>query len=104
MAVYHLRPPRRTSRHYSTRSRSQAIYPNRLKKLDKISQPHQAWCSDLSRFVYRGSIWYLATIVDIATRQILAHRIGKRHDSQLVLDTLQSALSSNLKPAIFHSD
>jgi len=104
MAFYHLRPPRRTSRHYSTRSTNRHPYSNLLKNLDKISQPHQVWCSDLSRFVYRGSVWYLATIVDIATRQIVAHRIGKRHDSQLVLATLQSALSSGLKPTIFHSD
>jgi putative transposase len=46
----------------------------------------------------------LATIVDIATRQIVTHRIGKRHDSQLVLSTLQTAWSSGLKPSIFHSD
>ena len=104
MALYQLRPPRRTSRHYSTRSSSRVSYPNLLKNLDQAKQPHQVWCSDLSRFVYRGTVWYLATIVDIATRQIVAHRIGKRHDSQLVLATLQSALSSGFKPTIFHSD
>ena len=37
-----------------------------------ITQPHQVWCSDLSRIVYRGTIWYLATIEDVATRQIVA--------------------------------
>jgi putative transposase len=104
MALYQLRPPRRTSRHYGTRSTSRHPYANLLKNLDKISQPHQVWCSDLTRFVYRGSVWYLATIEDIATRQIIAYRIGKRHDSQLVLSTLQAALSSGLKPTIFHSD
>jgi putative transposase len=104
MALYHLRPPRRTSRHYSTRSTSRHPYTNLLKNSEKIKQPQQVWCSDLSRFVYRGSVWYLATIVDIATRQIIAHRIGKKHDSQLVLSTLQTALSSGLKSGIFHSD
>ena len=104
MALYQLRPPRRSSRHYSTRSTTRHPYSNLLKNLDTIKQPHEVWCSDLSRFVYRGSIWYLASIEDIATRQIIAHRIGKRHDSQLVLSTLQVALASERKPSIFHSD
>jgi transposase InsO family protein len=104
MSLYHLRPPRRTSRQYSTRSRTKHPYVNLLKSIDKISQPHQVWCSDLSRFVYRGTIWYLASIVDIATRQIITYRIGKRHDSQFVLASLQTALASERKPSIFHSD
>jgi putative transposase len=62
------------------------------------------WCSDLSRKVYRGASWYLATIEDLATRQIIAAKIGKRHDRQLVLATLRQASATRQRPAIFHSD
>lgn len=70
----------------------------------RVTQPHQVWCSDLSRLVYCGTVWYLATIEDRATRQVIAARIGKRHDSHLVLATLKQALASGHTPAICHSD
>jgi len=54
--------------------------------------------------VYRGTVWYLTTIEDVATRQVIAKRMGKRHDSHLVLATLQQALAIGHKPQIFHSD
>jgi hypothetical protein len=43
------------------------------------------WCSDLTRIVYRGTVWYLATIEDVVTRQIIARKVGNHHNSQLVL-------------------
>jgi transposase InsO family protein len=104
MTHFHLRPPRRKTRQFTTRSTTENSYQNRIKALNPIAQAHQVWCSDLSRFVYRGTVWYLASIEDVATRQILAYKIGKRHDSHLVLATLQDALASGYRPTIFHSD
>lgn len=103
MAKFNLRPPRRRVKRYSTVSTPHHTYPNLLNNLT-ITHPHQVWCSDLSRLVYRGTIWYLATIEDGATRQIIAANIGKRHDSQLVLATLHQAFATRQRPAIFHSD
>lgn len=104
MAAFKLRPPRRRRCCYTTRSTRSHPYRNLLKDLQAITQPHQVWCSDVSRLVYQGTVWYLASIEDMATRQIIAHRIGKHHDSQLVLSTIQQALATGLKPSIFHSD
>jgi transposase InsO family protein len=103
MAQFNLRPPRRGIPHYSTVSTPHHTYGNLLKSMT-VTQAHQVWCSDLSRLVYRGTVWYLATIEDLATRQVVAARIGKRHDSHLVLATLKQALSTGHTPAIFHSD
>lgn len=103
MAKYNLRPPRRRTKQYCTRSTPHHTYSNLLKQTT-ITQAHQVWCSDLSRLVYRGTVWYLATIEDVATRQVIAKQIGKRHDSQLVLATLQQALATGHQPYIFHSD
>jgi putative transposase len=104
MAHFKLRPPRRRSKHYTTRSTTPHLYHNLIKEMKTITLPHQVWCSDVSRLVYQGTVWYLATIEDRATRQIMAYRIGKHHDSQLVLATIQQALATGLKPSIFHSD
>lgn len=103
MAKFNLRPPRRRIPRYSTVFTPHHTYSNLLKDMT-VSTPHQVWCSDLSRLVYRGTSWYLATIEDWATRQVVAARIGKRHDSQLVLATLQQALAVGRTPTIFHSD
>lgn len=104
MAKFNLRPPRRLIKHYSTRSTSHHTYSNQIASLSAITKAHQVWCSDLTRIVYRGSIWYLATIEDIATRQVIAQQIGKHHNSQLVLETLQQAFKTGAIPTIFHSD
>jgi putative transposase len=104
MAKFNLRPPRRCTRHYSTRSTSHHTYSNQVTLLPEFTHPHQVWCSDLTRIVYRGTLWYLATIEDIVTRQVIAQQIGKHHDSQLVLSTLQQAFKTGIKPSIFHSD
>jgi putative transposase len=103
MAKFNLHPPRRRVKRYSTVSTPHHTYHYRLNNL-AITHPHQVWCSDLSRMVYRGTIWYLATIEDLATRQIITAKIGKRHDSQLVLATLHRAFAPRQTPAIFHSD
>jgi transposase InsO family protein len=103
MAQFKLRPPRRHIPRYSTVSTPHHTYHNLLKSMT-VTKAHQVWCSDLSRLVYRGTIWYLATIEDRATRQVIATRIGKCHDSHLVLATLKQALAEGQPPTIFHSD
>lgn len=104
MAKYKLRPPRRRAQHYCTRSTPHHTYTNLLKDQLPVTQAHQVWCSDLTRLVYRGTVWYLATIEDLATRQVIAQQIGKRHDSQLILASVQQALATGYQAQIFHSD
>jgi putative transposase len=103
MAKYQIYPPRRRAKSYCTRSTPHHIYQNLLKNL-ALTQPHQVWASDVTHVVYRGTIWYLATIEDLVTRRVLAKQMGKRHDSKLVLATLQQAFASEHVPQIFHSD
>jgi putative transposase len=104
MAKFNLRPPRRQVKRYSTITTPHHTYRNLLKEHPPITQPHQVWCSDLSRIEYRGTIWHLATIEDVTTRQVIAKRIGKKHDSHLIHTTLQQAFATDHKPQIFHSD
>jgi transposase InsO family protein len=103
MAKFNLRPPRRHVKRYSTDATSHHPYHNLLND-QTVTHPHQVWCSDLSRIDYRGTIWYLATIEDLATRQVIAQRMGKHHDSHLVLSTLRQAFTTGAQPILFHSD
>jgi putative transposase len=70
-----------------------------------VRSRNQVWCSDLSYFKFQGVTWYLATIEDIFTRQIIGYQVGKFHNSELVITTIKQAiLKEGINPEIFHSD
>ncbi len=105
MRKYGIKVPRRKIRNnFSTISVKHRLYPNLIKDL-KITYENQLWCSDTSRFIFHGQKWYIVTIIDIFTRQVLGFAIGRHHDSALVLEAIEMAmLASKTTPAIFHSD
>lgn len=105
MRKFNLKPPRRKIRHYCTKSTYDHDYTNLITgiTLDQV-KINQVWFSDVSFIKFDNRFWYLATIEDMATRQIVAVRIGKQHNSQLILTTIKQALFSDHKPDIFHSD
>lgn len=104
MKIFNIKPPRRKSHFYTTRSTSHHTYTNLIEGFVPI-KANQLWCSDLSYIKFQGRFWYLATIEDIFTRVIVGANIGKYHDSELVLATIKQAISNTKQvPEIFHSD
>lgn len=104
MKIFGIKPPRRKIHYYTTRSTSNHSYTNLIKDLKPI-KPHELWCSDLSYIKFQSKFWYLATIVDVVTRQVVAVQMGKYHSSELVLTTIRQAITNTRKaPQIFHSD
>jgi len=103
MNKFGIKPPRRKAKkHWCTVSTNNHNYTNLIKDLE-INQPHQVWSSDLSYIKFQGRFWYLATIEDLVTRQVIAAQVGKHHNAQLVLTTIKQALKLNT-PEFFHSD
>ncbi|MBI4039127.1 DDE-type integrase/transposase/recombinase [Candidatus Daviesbacteria bacterium] len=79
-------------------------YINLIKSFVPI-KANQLWCSDLSYIKFLDRFWYLATIEDIFTRQIVGVNFGKYHNSELVLQTVKQAiLNTKQTPGTFHSD
>lgn len=104
MRKFGIKPPRRKVNHFCTRSIKHRKYPNLIKNL-QITYEHQLWCSDTSEFKFHGEKWYLVTIIDIFTRQVLGVAIGKHHNSALVMETLEMAIATtHTRPTIFHTD
>lgn len=102
--IFGLKPPRRKSHFYTTRSTKHHTYTNFIKGFVP-TKIHQLWCSDLSYIKFQGKFWYLATIVDIFTRQVVGAQMGKYHNSELVLTTIKLAITNaKTVPQIFHSD
>lgn len=104
MRIFGLKPPRRKSHFYTTRSTGHHTYTNLIKGL-LPSKIHQLWCSDLSYIKFQGKFWYLATIVDVFSRQVVGAQVGKYHNSELVLTTIKLAITNaKTVPEIFHCD
>lgn len=105
MKKYEIKVPRRKIKHnFCTKSIQHRKYPNLIKDLE-IPYENQVWCSDTSRFIFHGNKWYIVTVIDIFTRQVLGVSIGKHHDSELVLEAIEMAFrTSQTAPEIFHSD
>ena len=105
MKKYGIKVPRRKRKNsFCTVSVKHRLYPNLIKDLP-ITYENQLWCSDTSRFIFHGQKWYIVTIIDIFTRQVIGVAIGRHHDSELVLRSIEAAIATtNTIPVIFHSD
>ena len=47
---------------------------------------------------------YLATVIDVYTKEILGYSLSTNHNSSLVCNSLKMSLNTKRKPVIFHSD
>lgn len=68
-------------------------------------RPNLVWASDFTYIKFLGAFMYLATIIDVYTREIIGWNISTRHDTKLVLGALQHAVERTQKvPVYLHSD
>lgn len=68
-------------------------------------RPNVVWTSDFTYIKFMGKFIYLATIIDVYTREIIGWNISVRHDTQLVLGALQHAIEqTGTIPIYLHSD
>lgn len=105
MKKYRMKPPRRkVKKSFCTTSTPHHQYHNLFKGWHP-DKPDQLWCSDVTYLKYVGRFWYLVTILDVFTRQVVGFAVGKKHNSQLILSAIKQALlRSETTPEIFHSD
>ena len=67
--------------------------------------PNIVWVSDFTYIKFQGKFIYLATIMDLFTREIVGWNISRFHNTQLVLGALEDAFSrSTRRPLYLHSD
>ena len=66
--------------------------------------PSHIWASDFTYIWFDGKWYYLATVLDLFTREIIGWQLGKRSRAQLIHLAYCDGLSSHPPPAIFHAD
>ncbi len=105
MRRYGLKPRRRRKRQKHKKSQGHSGIPNRIKGV-VVGAPNVVWAGDFTELHWQGLTLYLATVIDLYTREILGSTIGLRHSTELVVQALIDAKAkrSDVTPTIFHSD
>lgn len=79
--------------------------PNLIKELNlKAQYPGHIWACDFTYLWCMGRWYYVATIIDLYTREIVGWSVSSRHDTRLVLSAMYDALSSHKAPMYLHFD
>ncbi len=66
--------------------------------------PSHIWACDFTYLWCMGKWYYLATVIDVYTREVVGWSISTRHDTMLILATLYDALSRQKTPVYLHFD
>jgi putative transposase len=104
MRIFDLHPYRRRGKKPRKSNRISGIgYPNLIKNIVPRYAGH-IWAADFTYLSYKGKFLYVATVIDLFTRQIVGWAAMRNHTTPLVLQALFMALSSHPRPQIFHSD
>jgi putative transposase len=87
------------------RSAKSGTYPN-LCKGYKPTSPNELWVTDMTAIRTKGGGMYLASILDVHSRKVVAWHLSRLADTELVLTCLEKALEKR-RPKdgwIHHSD
>lgn len=98
--------PRRKKKYRKKEDENQpeAGYPNLTKNLRPI-RPNVVWAADFTYLQLLGGTMYLATVIDLFTREIVGYAIADKHDTSLIEDALLEAFKkTGSVPEIHHSD
>jgi len=79
------------------------IYPYLLNDMD-IEYINQVWATDITYIKLNGSFVYLAAILDLFSRKVLAWRISNTCDADFCVEALQEAIDIYGVPEIFNTD
>ena len=82
------------------------VAPNHLQQVFTVSQPNQAWVTDITYIRTHEGWLYLAVVLDLYSRQVVGWSMGSRIDTDLVLAALLMAIWRRGKPdaLLHHSD
>jgi transposase InsO family protein len=103
MKIFGIKPYRRRGRKRRKTKKNTVICPNLL--LTELPSPtNKIWVSDFTLIPFHGRFLYLATVMELFTREIVGFAVLLNHSAQLVINALLSALNRHPPPRIIHSD
>lgn len=78
-------------------------FPNLIKDV-VVDKPGLVWITDFTYIKYKNKFIYLATIIDLYTREVVGINISRFHNRFLVIGALINALDNYSVPEFIHSD
>jgi putative transposase len=103
MKKYGIKPYRRHGMKYRKPKENGCVFPNLLMATLPSYQNH-IWACDFTHLPWKGRTIYLATIIDIFTREIVGFSIMMNHGVSLVMNALLMAVMIHGRSEILHSD
>lgn len=79
------------------------IYPYLLRGVT-IERPNHVWAMDISYIPMRRGFVYLAAVVDVSSRRVLAHGVSITMEAEFCIEAVKEALAKHGKPEIFNTD
>ncbi len=82
------------------------VKPNLVKRNFDVDAKNKVWTTDITYLIFNGKRAYLSTILDLYDRKIVAYKISKQNNINIVIDTLNEALAKrkDVHGLIIHSD
>lgn len=102
MHIFGIKPYRRTTPKLYRKPKD-SVFPNYLMS-EEPRGPGDIYASDFTYIKYQGKWLYVATVLDVYTREIVGTSILNTHATQLVINALSSAILHRAPPRIIHSD
>jgi len=106
MHLYDIKPFRRRGKkpnYTKAPSMADAILPNLIADYFPVSAG-DVWVSDFTYLWYRDQFIYVATVMDLYSREIVGYHISNRHDTALIAAAFYDALETHGRPHILHSN
>jgi transposase InsO family protein len=84
--------------------RPETRIPNVLKVLCPV-RASVVWAGDFTYLWHVDRFWYLATVIDIHTREIVGWHVANHHTTALIMEAFKDAVRrTSAAPVWFHSD
>ena len=107
MKKFNLKPYRRRIQRFIKPdgiNKPKTSYDNLIKYFI-VDKPNLVWAADFTYIRFQGKFLYLATIIDLFTREIIGFEVSRTHDRFLCLAALQMAfVRTKTRPTYHHCD
>lgn len=68
-------------------------------------EPNYIWAGDFTYLWFHDRFWYLATVIDVYTREIVGWHMANHHTTSLIMEAFNDAVRrQGCAPKFFHSD